>query len=473
MKRARLFFAAILVPIDYLMLLLAAFFTYFIRFESLRTIRPVIYEIPSGDYVDVVTLVAASWIVLFALNGLYTMTRMRVMDELGRVLFGCATGFVAVVIYLVFTQELFSSRFILLGAFIAAIVSVTIGRLVIRGLERLTLARGIGVTNLVLIGAPTTRVGLRNGFTEKPSMGYRVVAEHNHLTPETTEAVKALRAKGRVDGIMLTDPKVPHEEALEATNLAEDLHVRFFYSADLFAAASSNMVVHTLAGLPLIEVKKTRLDGWGRIWKRLFDIIGSLILLVITLPFTLPAALAVLIETRRPIFFKNERIGEHGRPFDTLKFRSMHQKYSIGKQFGGGEEALAYEQKLIEETGAKKGPVYKIKDDPRVTRVGRFLRRWSIDELPQLWNVLMGDMSLVGPRPHQPREVAAYARHHHHVLEIKPGITGLAQISGRSDLDFEDEVRLDTYYIENWSLKLDLFILAKTPFVVLLRRGAY
>ena len=151
----------------------------------------------------------------------------------------------------------------------------------------------------------------------------------------------------------------------------------------------------------------------------------------------------------------------------------MYQKYCTGVQFGAqGIEALQKEQELIKELSTKKGPVYKIANDPRVTPFGRFIRRWSLDEFPQFFNVLFGSMSLVGPRPHQPREVDKYKKHHKIVLAIKPGITGLAQISGRSDLSFEDEVRLDTFYIENWRLLLDFIILIKTPFVVLSRKGA-
>jgi lipopolysaccharide/colanic/teichoic acid biosynthesis glycosyltransferase len=151
----------------------------------------------------------------------------------------------------------------------------------------------------------------------------------------------------------------------------------------------------------------------------------------------------------------------------------MWRRDCTGEQFGAsGEAALQKEAQLIA-TSAKTGPVYKIKSDPRVTPVGRFIRRYSLDELPQFFNVLIGQMSLVGPRPHQPREVSQYQKHHKIVLAIKPGITGLAQISGRADLDFEDEVRLDTFYIEHWSWFTDLIILLKTPATVFKKTGAW
>jgi len=473
MKPSRFFFIVFQVPVDYLMLLLAAFLTYLIRFQSLRAVRPVIYEIPLHQYFDVVSWVAAGWIVLFALNGMYRIARRGIMETLGKVFFGCTAGFVAVLLYLVFTQELFTSRFILLGTFILAFICVGIGRLIMKGFERLALKHGIGAAHFILIGAPETREIIRNDFEQRKSFGFRIINEYDHLNDSIAKQAQDLRKKRKLDGIMITDPNMDRDESANIKNLAEDLHVRFIYSADLLAAAAGNITIHTLAGCPMIELKKTRLEGWGKIYKRGFDILASILLLIITLPITIVVALTILIETGLPILFKNERIGQHGEKFDTLKFRSMFQKFSIGKQFGSQEKALEYEKKLIQEKSDKKEGIYKIKNDPRVTRVGKFIRRWSIDELPQLWNVLRGDMSLVGPRPHQAREVGGSSAHHRNVLSIKPGLTGLAQISGRSDLDFSEEIRLDTYYAENWSMTLDLFILLKTPIVVMMQKGSY
>ena len=200
----------------------------------------------------------------------------------------------------------------------------------------------------------------------------------------------------------------------------------------------------------------------------------SLFFLIITSPLTLLSMLAILIEDGLPVIFQNVRVGEHGDVFKLYKLRSMYRAYSIGPQFNSdSKKNLQFEKQLIAKQSIKKGPVYKIAHDPRITNTGNFVRRWSIDELPQFWNVLIGNMSIVGPRPHQPREVEHYLPHHRRVLAIRPGITGLAQISGRSDLSFEDEVRLDTWYIENWSLMLDIYIALKTPFAVLYRKGVY
>jgi lipopolysaccharide/colanic/teichoic acid biosynthesis glycosyltransferase len=228
----------------------------------------------------------------------------------------------------------------------------------------------------------------------------------------------------------------------------------------MFEAQSHNVVIHTLAGVPLIEIKRTALDGWGKVSKRLFDLAAGLGLILFLLPLLILLCCLVLIDSGWPPLVVLDRIGEAGRKFRLLKFRSMVKDAHLLKA-----ELQAFNER-------PDGPLFKMANDPRVTRFGRFLRRTSLDELPQLYNVIKGEMSLVGPRPHEPGEVAAYQQRHHKLLNIKPGITGLAQISGRSNLNFEDEAKLDMFYIENWSLATDLVILIKTLVVVLQRKDA-
>jgi len=204
------------------------------------------------------------------------------------------------------------------------------------------------------------------------------------------------------------------------------------------------------------------------VYKRLFDIVVSFLLIIVTLPLQILVALALFIEQPGRILFsrtpdgkKTTRIGLDGKPFHYFKFRSMIKdahKYRFDKEF-------------IKKYGNTRqgSPLFKLEDDPRVTRVGKFIRKYSIDEIPEFYLVFIGRMSLVGPRPHLPEEVDKYQPHHLRVHAVKPGITGMAQISGRADLDFEEEIRLDVYYIENWTPFLDLIILLKTPFIVLFR----
>ncbi len=281
-----------------------------------------------------------------------------------------------------------------------------------------------------------------------------------------------MKKNGNVDEIILADPEASREMTLRLLEFTDFNQLGFRYSADLFETAVGRSVIHMFAGIPVIEVKKTPLDGWGAIYKRIFDIVASLLLIIITLPIQILIAIALFIEqpgrvlfSRLPDGSKTMRVGEGGKLFHYFKFRSMVKdahKYRFDpefiKKYGNQREGT---------------PLFKLANDPRVTPVGKFIRKFSLDEIPEFYLVLLGRMSLVGPRPHLPEEVERYRPEHRKVLTVKPGITGLGQISGRADLDFEDEVRLDVHYIEHWSPWLDLYILLKTPLVVLFRKGAY
>lgn len=472
MKKFELTFAVLQVPIDFMAIALAGFTAYTLRFtDYIRAIRPVLFNIPWDKYWPVVFLVAGAWVALFALSGLYSTSQPRKMArDLPKIIFACATGFAGITIYVFFTLQKFDSRFLVLVGWLFAILYVFIGRLVMLGLRRLLFRAGIGLRRTVIIGSQAVAEAIKTSLNKNIDPGFKLVGSFAHFDKNAESQIIALKA----DEIIFTDPKANEDEAFQAIDFANDRNITFKYSADLFATISSNMNVSAIAGVPIIELRRTRLTGWGRVFKRLFDIIGSIILLILFSPVYLITAIVILCETGRPVIYKNERVGAYGKKFFTYKFRSMFQKDSTGAQFGkSGEEALKKEAELIAKNSVKEGPVYKIVNDPRVTKFGRFIRKWSIDELPQFWNVFIGQMSLVGPRPHQPREVDKYEKHHKIVLAIKPGVTGMAQISGRSDLNFEDEVKLDAFYIENWSLLIDLIILIKTPFVVFKRKGAW
>jgi exopolysaccharide biosynthesis polyprenyl glycosylphosphotransferase len=410
---------------------------------------------------------------LFALAGLYSFRQRRAWNTLGRVFVACLAGIMLVIGSVFFTRALDTSRFIIAAVFGFAVLYVSVGRLALRAFRRILFRARIGHEQIALVGSSRAATDIALLYKQHPELGWTIVKQYKTWNDATKKELRDLAKKQKIDTVLLAEPELNRSEALELIGLAEEHHVGFRYLADLFSATFTNVEMDTFGGVPIISVKRTRLDGWGRIFKRIFDIVAALILLTLVSPLILISALAILIEDSFPVFFMNERVGERGTSFNLMKLRSMYKKYSIGPQFKKQKAALQMEAELIKEKSIKEGPVYKIADDPRVTRVGKFIRRWSIDELPQFINVLKGDMSLVGPRPHQPREVANYLPHHRRVLAIKPGITGLAQISGRSNLDFEDEVRLDAWYIENWSPALDLYILLKTPMAVFRKTGAY
>jgi exopolysaccharide biosynthesis polyprenyl glycosylphosphotransferase len=236
--------------------------------------------------------------------------------------------------------------------------------------------------------------------------------------------------------------------------------VRASIVPDIFQMSLTRVDVEDLGGVPLIGVHDVTISRSALMMKRVFDILGAAVGLLLAAPFMALVALAIRLDSPGPILFTQDRVGLGGRTFRIFKFRSMHI----------GADA---DREALEDLNEADGPLFKIRDDPRLTRVGRFLRRTSMDELPQLFNVLRGDMSLIGPRPPLPCEVEQYQEWHRRRLEAPPGITGLSQVSGRSHLTFDETVLLDVYYIENWSPWLDLKIMIRTIPKVIGGEGAY
>jgi len=474
MKRSELIFTALLLPIDFLALVAAGATAYFLRFAPLIVgVRQVRFTLTFEQFFPVIAFTALGWMIIFALNGLYTIDPNRKFaSDLSKIFFGSTVGLAAITIYSFFRAELFNSRFIVLAAWVFAVITVSLGHLLVRLLKVALASRGIGTRHVVVIGADKLTDYFLKTLRKRKALGYTVIAHYPIFNEAVRKEILKLHEKLGVDEIILTSPKKMEDETLSVMDFCDEHHFGFKYSADLFSTFAPHLSVSTIADIPVVEFKKTALDGWGKIVKRLLDIFISGALLIILSPLLLVIAIIIKIESGSPVIFKNERVGESGKIFNALKFRTMLQKFSIGKQFSHNAEALQYEKELIEKQSIKVGPIYKIKNDPRVTKFGKILRRWSFDEWPQLWNVFMGQMSLVGPRPHQTREVEKYELHHKRVHTIKPGISGLAQISGRSDLEFEEEIRLDTFYMENWSLLMDAFILLKTPWAVIRGRKA-
>ncbi len=468
MKRSELVFTLLLVPMDFFALLAAASAAFFLRFHPYFTsLRPVIFDLRYEQFLTIATPFILIWLAVFAVAGLYSTSRRRIASELGKIILACSTGMALVFAILFFSREFFESRFIALAAWGCSILFVAMTRLVVRGLQRSLRRFGMGTRRIVVIGKNSTAEALMEEFHHKKRLGFRIVGHHKRFDSQVGKQLIEMANNDLIDEIVLADPEADRKTRLELIALTESEHIGFLYTADLFAAAVGRSIHHTFSGIPVIEVQKTPLDGWGAIYKRLFDILGSLLFIFLTSPLMLLTAIAIKLDSRGPILFstidKNMpsiRIGQNGKPFRYFKFRSMIP----------GTHFMRYNE-LADQNIRKGSPMVKIKNDPRVTRVGKFIRQFSMDELPEFFLVLLGRMSLVGPRPHLPEEVDKYKPEHKKVHTIKPGITGMAQISGRANLDFEDEVRLDTYYIEHWSPWLDLYILLKTPLVVLFRKG--
>lgn len=461
MKKLELTFAALLVPLDYLALLLAGSLAYFLRFESFVTeIRPVIFEMSYHSFFKILSVVSVAWLIVFALNGLYSIRRRSLTNLISRIFVACSAATLIIVVAFFFNFQLFSSRLIILTGWLLSIIIISIERLIIHYVKKIFYKRGIGVRQVVVIGINKNAQDIIQVLKDNPSFGFRVIDNFVNFDEGAKNQLSEIVKETEVDDMILADSSLTEEQKNSLVNFCIEYQLNYKYAASLLETKLINFDLSTIAGVPLIEVKQTRLDGWGRILKRVFDLVISLFLFVILLPLLLIIGLLIILTSKGPMIVKLERVGYGGQEFNVFKFRSMikgaHQLKPV----------------LMANNERADGPLFKMGGDPRITKFGKFLRKWSLDELPQLVNVIFGQMSLVGPRPHEPEEVAKYQTFQKKLLAIKPGITGMAQVSGRSDLFWEEEVRLDTYYVENWSLGLDIQILLKTPWAVLGRRRA-
>lgn len=473
MKRAELIFTAALVPIDYLMLVLAGVAAYWLRTSAwIAESRPVLFGInlPFEKYLGLVIVIGLLMLAIFALSGLYEIRRANgLLENFARILIGVSAGLAGVIVFSFIRREWFDSRFLIFAAGLLAIFFVLLGRILTRAVQKFLLKHyNFGVHNALVVGGDKISGEMIEEIKSEPSLGYNLVQYFQELD---LAKIKEVVDGGSIDDIILANPDFSREQVLGLIDFCEERRLNFKFVPNLFQTLTINVEFDSLAGIPLVELKRTALDGWGKITKRVIDFLGSIFCLIVFSPVMAVIAILVKSDSPGPVIYKNERVGPDGI-FNTFKFRSMKLDYCTGSQYDKDGQASSLEDDLAAKQSGRRGPVFKIINDPRRTKLGRFLEKSSLDELPQFFNVLLGNMSLVGPRPHMPKEVAKYERWHKKVFNAKPGVTGLGQISGRSEIDFDEEAKLDAYYIENWSLWMDIKIMLKTPFVVLFgRRG--
>jgi len=472
MKRSELFFGAILVPLDFAALLLAGAVAYYVRIsDRIQAIRPAVFELdlPFVDYMQLAAIVAAVVVAIFALERMYSLrSTRRPLWELTRIFYGISIGSMVVIFYAFLRAEQFQSRFIFFAAYVFALLFVALGRYVVRQLQIELARRGYGVHRVALVGNGRYAEQLEGIFRGSPALGYRVVGVLESVRWDELEGV--YRQHG-IDEIMQTDPNLPEDDNLVLLDFCDKYKIDFKYIPNLFESYAAHVQYRQVGGVPMVELLRTPLDGWGRIAKRVLDLIGAVVGFVVFAPVFAVTALAIKINSPGPVFFKQTRVGRHKEPFEMYKFRSMHTKLSTGPEYGGAE-ADKYLDQLKAEGNERQGPLFKMREDPRITKVGRVIRKWRIDELPQFINVLKGEMSLLGPRPHLPTEVARYDKHQQKLFTIKPGMSGMAQVGGNAGLTFEQEVSLDITYIETWSLRLDVILLIKTFILLATDRNA-
>jgi exopolysaccharide biosynthesis polyprenyl glycosylphosphotransferase len=407
--------------------------------------------------------------VLFV-RSMYRVPRHRSLpDEYGGVLLSTALATMTLYGATTFLRYPAESRAAFVYAWLFVSVGVMASRTLLRAIQGWLHRRGIGVEQVLVVGDNNLGRMIMQGLTAMPHLGYRVAGFVGDSTAAdfgrfrwlgTPEEIDRVIHSHGVDQVFIALPSESHAAILRIVDHCRHNNVRFRLVPDLYQMRLSQVDVEHVYGIPLIGMRELSIRGWNLIMKRMLDMTLSALSLVVTSVPMLIIAMLIKLDPPGPVLFRQVRVGKGGKHFVMYKFRSMHV---------GAEDQ---ENDLIVHT-ITGGPTIKLTNDPRRTRVGTLLRRSSLDELPQLWNVLRGEMSMVGPRPPTPREVEGYEEWHHQRLEVSPGLTGIWQVSGRSTLTFDEQVVLDVYYIENWSLGLDLGILLRTIPAVISGGGAF
>jgi exopolysaccharide biosynthesis polyprenyl glycosylphosphotransferase len=424
------------------------------------------------DY-TVVTLVATPvFLILFWMYGLYEPRQvLSPVNEFKQVLHGAIAGTALLFV----ADSIFNLRLARIWVFLAALLTlvlVGVERLAVRKILHYLRRRGGDATRTIVMGTNPEARAVARTLEREGWLGYSILGFVDDKTPvgqEISDGHTVIGHTSELHDVVQSKDATLVLVAASAFDTArlnrlfwelQDVDVDLQITSGTIDLLASRMVVQSVAGVPLLYVRRPGMDRVQRAMKRTTDILGSLLGGLLFSPFLVAIAIWIKIDSRGPVFFKQKRIGRDGKPFTVWKFRTMVKDA---------------EQKRAELEELNEGPglLFKLKEDPRITRAGKRLRRLSLDELPQLWNVIKGDMSLVGPRPALPSEVEQYDDWVKNRLRVKPGMTGLWQVSGRTETSFEDYIRHDLFYIQNWSLSLDFWILWRTLRAVFQAEGAH
>jgi exopolysaccharide biosynthesis polyprenyl glycosylphosphotransferase len=457
---------------DFLALLAAFAVAYILRVRLDE--RSLIQQIPAETYIYAFIFVLPLWILVHSLIGLY---RKEIYEnrfsEFGKLIIGSGLGMLVVIGYdFVIDGTLFPARLVAVYGLLLGFGFLLVFRTLARWLRAVMFSYGIGVNNVLIIGNEKASRNIVRELENTRHSGHKIVGIVGHISQRfhsfdnldgATEHLK----NTPLHSIIQTELYGKSEKNNEIMTYAQSHHISYRFIPGNDELFVGNIEVELFRGTPVVTVHQTALVGWGRVAKRLFDLAVGTILLILVCPILLLVALLMkLTNLSEPIIFSQSRLTQFDRPFTVYKFRSQYKKYdgtTPEKAF-----TLMDKPELIKKYRAQ-GDF--LADDPRVTPIGRFLRASSLDELPQLINVVKGDISLVGPRALIPEELNQY-HYKHHILSVKSGLTGLAQVSGRRDISFEERRKLDTYYVQNWTFWLDIIILLKTIRTVLGGSGA-
>lgn len=467
-KRSELLFNLFLVPLDALALLSSFVLAYIIRVEY--TLKPTVYQIPGREYLAALVVLLPIALALFAFLGLYNFesTRSRWREYSRVVIAASAYTMFLIIVDFFSTKPIFPSKAVVVYGYVLSIISVIALRLLLNSFQRWLFRYKIGVRQVVVVGNGAIADDITYSVQRTP--GFRLVAT---VKPDKDVIERLLRLAKRhhIDELFIADDSNKEKDQLQYIQFAHEHQIAYKYVPSLAGIYQTRSQASLFADYPVLEVVRTPLDGWWRIYKTVLDYLGALIGLIILSPIFLVIAIMVKFTDGGRVFYRHERIGRHGKKIQVWKFRSMYMQYSTGHGFSGKTDEAVLKELGKGDLAATFAENQKLKHDPRVTPIGRFLRKTSLDELPQLINVLRGELSIIGPRPVTEKELRRYGKNAPTFLLIKPGITGLWQVSGRNDIGYDERIKLDVYYVENWRAGLDLRILYRTIGVVLFRKG--
>ncbi len=469
--------------------ILAAFSLAYILRVQVDT-RPILNPISAKNYFLIYLAMIPLWIGIMAIFNLYKRSfYYRFIKELAGLVLSTAIGIMALItLDFALTKPIFPARLIPVYAFGLILSFLLMGRLTLRLLKFILARRGKGLVRVLIIGNGDIAPKIYDNLTGRKNREYRLEGiwmpplksgqirdfkpSKKYTINNFSEALK--RISGKHADLVIQTEVLDDEHNYQLTTAVESVHARY----KLIPSNSSLYGVKTTTdlffGIPSLDVHITPLVGWNTVLKRFFDIVLSSILLVIlSIPMLIIALLVKITDPKGPIIYKHPRVTRYGKKFYIYKFRSMKWKYSTHRP---GDNSKRDQVQIFKEMGREDlveewKKYQKVKSDPRITLIGKFTRKTSLDELPQLINVLQGKLSLIGPRAITKDELDKYKTSKNQFLSVKPGITGLWQVSGRSNLTYEDRVKLDVYYVQNWSPWLDIKILFKTIGVVLSRSG--
>lgn len=475
-RRNSKLYSLTLMLVDALVLVVAFVLAYVARVQY--DPRPLLQNIYAYDYLFAFLLIVPFWIAIFALINLYQpKTYNNRLIEWSKIAIGSFIGILVVIGWeYVSGKELFPARLVAVYALAATFVLIVLEREVMRLIRSLNYRYGKGIRRVLLIGSSgaTSDIAVSLSDTQRSGHAIVAIAGPKKILPDTSRALHfstpeaALRQINElgVTTIIQTDLYENPARNQNILSTAQANHIDYSFIPAESEFYSGKNTVDVFLGYPMITVYQTPLVGWGSIVKRVFDFVCSILGIIVISPFLLVIYLIKKIVDPGPAFYVSKRLSRFSEPIGLIKFRSMGAKY------GGKDAADEFREMGRDDLAEEYEKFRKVRNDPRITPFGRFLRASSIDELPQVFNVLKGDLSLVGPRPILPQEVKLAKGRTALLHSVKSGMTGLWQVSGRSELSFEDRIELELFYAQNWSFWLDIKILFKTVWVVLKGRGA-